>query len=264
MHLPMRKAEYHLASQVCIYCLGEFQKSDLTDEHIVPLHLEGNMVLRKAACRVCAERSNRYEARALHCDLLEPRLLLALKRARAKKRKKIPELPPVFIGDGMGANSDEFNFRLAVEDYPPIIKMFAMEPAGLLVGRARGGELKNFKMVAYHIPRRTSNRRHGITTRTKHDHTSFSLMLAKIGYCYAVAELGIDGFDGRAIRDILMGRRSDIYNFVGGPYDNEYLPRTHLHNLKLKYRNCDKMTTVIVQLFSVYGMPAYEIVVESK
>ena len=54
-----------------------------------------------------------------------------------------------------------------------------------------------------------------VTTRQPFANGPFAKMVAKIGYCYAVAKLGFDAFDGDAIRELLAGKRDDVYNFVG-------------------------------------------------
>ena len=58
-------------------------------------------------------------------------------------------------------------------------------------------------------------------------------MLAKIGYCYAVAEKGFEAFDGDDIRTLLAGKRDDVYNFIGNVAEPEKLANHHLHGLYL-------------------------------
>jgi hypothetical protein len=74
------------------------------------------------------------------------------------------------------------------------------------------------------------------------------MTIAKIGYCFAVAELSLDGFQGDKIRDLLAGRRDDVYNFVGGVSVPETLTNRHLHGLYLRRRG--DWWTVLVHLFA--------------
>ncbi|MGZ0079033.1 HNH endonuclease [Methylomonas sp. YC3] len=75
----------------CIYCLKQFSKEQLTDEHIIPLALNGTLIIRDAACDSCRAISNeKYENPALQADLLVPRLLLGLKRRKKNQKKHMP------------------------------------------------------------------------------------------------------------------------------------------------------------------------------
>ena len=148
--------------------------------------------------------------------------------------------------------------RLTPEEYPNIIQLSVLEPAGKLVGVDRGGDLKSFRIAIVNLgpsPKQRSN----VTTRESRHHTSFALLLAKIGYSYAVAELGIGAFDGSEIRDLLKDRRQDSYNFVGGMSRKEHYAERHLHALYVKRRGA--MVTVVVHLFASLGMVPYEVVV---
>jgi hypothetical protein len=87
-------------------------------------------------------------------------------------------------------------------------------------------------------------------------------MLAKMGYCFAMAERSRDGFNGDEIRELLSGDRDDVFNFVGGSVNEERLTARHLHYLACRERK--SLLTVIVHLFSSYDAPPYEIVVGAK
>lgn len=54
------------AAGKCIYCGCTEQ---LTDEHIVPFALGGNLVLPTASCVACADRTKKYEQRTLRATL---------------------------------------------------------------------------------------------------------------------------------------------------------------------------------------------------
>lgn len=78
------------------------------------------------------------------------------------------------------------------------------------------------------------------------------MMLAKIGYCYAMAEYGEAYFDATDIRDLLLGNRADVYNFVGNTETPERLSSRELHSLYFRRRG--EWLTVLVHLFaSCYG-----------
>jgi hypothetical protein len=202
----------------CIYCLKQVAK--LTEEHIVPLALNGSWVIDGAACEPCRAHSNEaYENAALQCDLLRvPRQLLELRRRRANKKKPLT-MPPVWPGNSAGMTSVEGLERLQLEpdQYPPVFMMVIFQPAGKLLGIDRNVVREGQIRVWFRNIAKSNQQPIGdVTVRQIFDHTSFAHMLAKIAYCYAVAERGLDGFNGEEIRQLLSGERDDIYNFVGG------------------------------------------------
>ncbi|PDS69211.1 hypothetical protein CO651_24565 [Rhizobium phaseoli] len=250
--MPVRN---YPSSGECVFCLEKLSPECLTDEHIIPLALNGSYVLKRAACVDCARYCNRrFEQPALNADFLVPRLMLDLRRRR-KTPKKLP-----LLGLGAEGSNDFLWVEAQAALYPPIITLLAFQPAGLLTAVDRGGSLTNFRIQDYLLPRglgalEFSN----FTTRHPHEHTAFSLSLAKMAYCFAVGELGVTGFEGADIRDLLFGRREDTYNFVGGIAQKEHLSGANLHGLYIRRRG--DFVTAVVHLFASCGMEAYEIVV---
>lgn len=76
----------------------------------------------------------------------------------------------------------------------------------------------------------------------------FAMMLAKIAYCYTMAEYGETYFDAKDIRDLLLGNRHDVYNFVGNTETPERLATRELHGLYFRRRG--EWLTVLVHLFA--------------
>ncbi|MGO6689770.1 HNH endonuclease [Rhizobium leguminosarum] len=239
----------------CVFCLEPFSPGSLTDEHIIPRALNGSYILKKGTCVECAAYCNkRFEQLALNTDLLVPRIMLELRR-RKKTEKKLPLL-------GLGNEGSE-DFRWVEAQavlYPPIITLIMFQSAGLLSGVDRGGNLSNLSIQDYFLPRGLGALEFSsFTMRQPHRHTEFSLSIAKMAYCFAVGELGVGGFDGGDIRDLIMGRREDNYNFVGGISQEEQLSQAHLHGLYLRTRG--EFLTTIVHLFASCKMKPYEVVV---
>jgi len=200
----------------CIFCRTELPPEALTDEHIVPLSLNGSLVIRKGTCEPCRKRSNeKYEWAALDNDLLAPRRLLALRRRQGKRKKAPTALPPIAVGDATMDRDAKFELELTKEQYPNSFSLIHFPPAGLLVGIDRGADITELRLQTFDLGNR-AGRATNVTTREPRINGPFALMLAKIAYCFAVAELGLDGFDRDNIRDLLAGRRGDVYNFIGG------------------------------------------------
>ncbi|MBX4997601.1 hypothetical protein [Rhizobium lentis] len=85
------------------------------------------------------------------------------------------------------------------------------------------------------------------------------MVVAKMAYCYAIAERGLNAFDATDLLDLLMGRRDDIFNFVGRPVEDEHLAMLRLH--KFYFRKRGDIITVIVHLFASFGGPKHEVVI---
>jgi hypothetical protein len=225
----------------CIMCLSRLPDAELTREHIVPMNIGGELIIERAVCDSCRKYGNRaYEEAASYADFYVPRLLLG--------------------NLTMGDDRSLFDLELAISQYPPVFEMLIFEPAGQLIDKDLGGNLTNFRISFVNIGIETTRLvAGGVTMRHQHDHTAFALTLAKIGYCYAVAKRGLDGFNGAAIRDLLLGKRADVYNFVGGVLESRLLTDRELHKLYLQQRG--DLLTVIVHLFASCKMLPYEIVV---
>lgn len=241
----------------CIFCLDD--KCTLTKEHIVPAALNGTWVIQKATCRKCQDRHT-YERDTLKIDLLVPRVLLSL-HGRQRDNKKPLELPLVTLVNHTyrGAN---LKLRLEPSEYPPIFFVPHFPPAGLLVGEVRGSDITQMGVAAVNLSgllKRNARPRWDVDLCQTCISGALPKTVAKIAYCFAVSELGLDGFDGDAMRDFLSGRRDDIYTFVGGGKEEASLPRKYLHELQLRQQG--PFQTALVGLFASCGAPTYEVVV---
>ncbi len=239
----------------CIYCLERFEAADLTDEHIIPLALSGSLIIRKAACEQCRDRtSTSFENAALQADFLIPRLLLELKRRKKATPKRLP-LANVKLDDGR----ELLSIELELSQYPTIVQFQVFQHAGHLVGVERSGSLDRMKFSFINLPLPRTFAYQSFETRHKIDFTAFALTLAKIAYCYAIAERGISGFDGSEMRSLLLGHRSDTFNFVGGPLEVATPKINQLHWLSFRQRGA--WLTVVVHLFASFGVSPYEVAV---
>jgi hypothetical protein len=256
----MRKHRYHLEAK-CVFCrvdLSGFPPEQRTTEHIIPRALNGTLEIVDGVCDACAKISNKlYEHDALNNDLLLPRRLLALKppRKRGKNQKPRLPLPPVDLGSG------SYDTYLSDGDHPGLFSLVGFPPPGRLAKVDRGGELSSLFLNVFSI---VDGRPKYETSRQSNDFKNgpFALTLAKIAYCYAMAELGDLAFDGEDIRDLLLGKRGDVYNFVGSTREIATLPSFELH--ELFFRKKGKWLTVLVHLFASFSRGEcrpYEVVV---
>jgi hypothetical protein len=243
----------------CIFCAS---KSDLTDEHIVPRALSGagEIVFEAASCATCNGYANRtYEQKAWENDFIGVRHMLELKQSK-RRRSSERRMPKVAYN---AANEDplptaEFRHTLPAAHYPPIYQYVFHEPAGLLVGVDKSSGVSSIRLGLLHLGKKNITPV-GVETRMPMIMGITEMVVAKMAYCYAIAECGIDAIDATALLDLLMGRREDIFNFVGSPIEKEQLAMLQFH--KFYFRKRGELNTVIVHLFSSFDGPKHEVVI---
>jgi hypothetical protein len=265
----------------CVFCMSGFGPQSLTDEHIVPLFLNGTWIIRGGTCIRCAKQSNDYyENSASNTTFLSIRLFLGLDRRKSRKK----EYPRVAMGNQLYSSRSNFDTLLQNDDRPKLFTMPCFQPAGILRGvyitdheliqaeylqfdhrefkieTVLGRRIRNSGRAIMPVRTHMKSDDIDITVDEEHDINAFLLTLAKIGYCYAVATLGsLDTFDSRSIRALLLGERRDVANFVGGLFQAEDFPCDFLHGLHIRVRG--GALTVVVHLFSCLNIKPYEVVV---
>lgn len=245
----------------CIFCIDRaLPPRELTEEHIIANALGGTLRFKEAACRQCAETMNkRFEQPSLNADFYVPRLLLQL---RAKGKETTKKLPPVALGkvDISKPGSEGFDTYLTREQYPKVLQFLVFGEPGKIVGKVYGG-IESIQLSLSNI----SNAHETIGApleaayRTPIMPYEFGMAIIKIAYSYAVAECGIETFDGTEIRELLAYRREDIRNFFGCP-ENYIKRKMHfLHHLS--WSVIKGYIVVKVHLFASYGIRPYIVVV---
>ena len=241
----------------CIMCLCD--DKPLTREHIVPYGLssKGQMFIKQGTCLECNGGMNeRFENPAMQNDFLDARAVLALKRRKRKNQVPI-KTHPVRV---LGADGRMHELQLKAAEHPGDVSWQTLRPAGLLTGedRDKDGTLTELAVwFANLTPGRTKWRE--IEFRTPHIAGATPMLMAKAGYAYASVKLGLDAFDGTDMRNLLLGNRTDIYNFVGGLSVKEELDTdSAFHQFYLRKRG--ELQTVVVHMFASFDAPPWEIV----
>jgi hypothetical protein len=168
--------------------------------------------------------------------------MLEFKRRKKKTKKK---LPPMF-GQPTAhlANVDHLDpLELELSQYPRIMTLPNFRPPGKLinVNRTLPGSPEyqqwfyNFSHIVK-LPESPDDSKVQIL-RQLFDINATGLMVAKIAYCFAVAELGMSGFRGDEIRQLICNEKdNEVYNFFGGSLDDERLTNRYLHGLAFRER----------------------------
>jgi HNH endonuclease len=249
----------------CIYC-GCTSKR-LTEEHIIPLGLGGDLILPEASCEDCnAITGTVVEGPCLQKMLIAPRTHWKIKTRRPKKR---PTMLPV----GIGEPEKDFEWRGAsITDHPLAFGLPVFAPAGILTNEPPRREFHLLTAWAYKSDEADDRlKAHGETAGMWQWFSPelFCRMLAKIAHSFVVAELHLDSFVA-FLPDIILGRSEIISHHVGGTIAPDVPPTSTpagselQHDLAIYYRSVRDGPPVVsatVQLFSTLHAPVYEVIV---
>lgn len=235
----------------CLYCLAG--GVPLTEEHLIPRALGGRLTLPDAVCDPCRRITGRLEQATLDREFAVPKTLLALKRRRARG-KGPSRLPPVRLDGDLGEAA-----TLTADTFPRGFALPAFEPAGLLGDVDRLAIPPHIDFVACVLNLGTPIRRSVAATTPLVDPWAYAHSIAKWAYSLAVAERGLDCCDTQAMRDLMLGRRNDLFAFVGTPAPRVAPAREWLHDASM--RESGPWLTVTLALFASAGMTPYEVVI---
>lgn len=252
----------------CIYCgsetYAEGSPGRLGDEHIIPEGLGGRLILKEASCKECETITSRTELEWLRSSFYAARV----QKVFGKKKKRVPTTLPLKIT----ANGAVVTKAVPLKKYPALVVTLLFdspevlnghEPVEkVLTGGVACGMLPTFgELMKEHLavgavtiepPRKSA--------------TSIQLgrMLAKIAHSYAVAELGIDGFDAVLTANILGTDTRHLSYYIGGSQD---IPPSISLSYRLSLSTVFSTTgqafyEVKIRLLSdIQGMPLYRVIV---
>jgi len=244
----------HAALGHCMYCLEPGGPGIvLTEEHLVPRALGGRLTLRDAVCEACRRLTGRREQSTLDREFAVPRTLLAMKRRRARA-KGPARLPPVELAGG-----DASPVTLAADAFPRTFALPVFERAGLLAGVDGAAPPARIDFVSCTLDLGTIARRTVAAPPALPDPAAYGHSIAKWAYALAVAERGSRCADTRALRDLMLGRREDVFAFVGTAPQRTPASREWLHDVA--FHEQDGWLVATLALFASAGMAPYEVVI---
>lgn len=249
--IAMRAARYAPLDR-CIFCLATGVPR--TEEHLIPRALGGRLTLRDAACEPCRRITGRLEQATLDREFAVPKTLLALKRRRARASGP-SQLPPVTIA------GDDASSALTAATFPRTFPLPAFGPPGLLSGVAREAA-PHVEVVDCFLNLGTPTRQARAASPPLADPHAYAYAIAKWAYALAVAERGLGGFDTQPMRDLMLGRRDDVFAFVGTPALRASASREWLHHFAV--HDDGPWLTVTLALFASAGMTPYQVVIGPK
>lgn len=242
----------------CIYCASQVE---LSDEHIVPYSLNGAWVLEKASCPTCRDKTSRFERHISREAFLPARAKLGLQTYRPKER---PRQFPLMITKPDGST---FSVVADSTDHPSsmVFPVFRL-PAKL------GGVLADADIHMEAQVQITSASNELLdSVLSKHEGTSvteivsyrpvaLAQLVAKIAYCFAVVELGLEAWEEVYVLRAILGDSTRIGEFVGSPAEYASVGDDRLHVVTVGHSEQDE-TLAWVRLFASFGAPTYVVVV---
>lgn len=241
----------------CIY--SGTRDAALGKEHAVPYGLNGPWTLLKASCDACARITHRFERDVMRRLWPDIRNVLAMQSRRRDKRS--PTLPLIVQRSGakeiIQVPRSEYPTYLLTPLFPPPAIFWSDKPVP--------GVFANLATVHLTGPtfQEASQQHPGadfIRARTNFSAEDFARTVAKIGFCAAVAALGLGALTQTPIRDVILGSDPCIGYWVGSWY-GEPVNGTHggLHEIRVKYGSSDSQIHVFVRLFAQFGAPEYHV-----
>jgi hypothetical protein len=243
----------------CIYCDATVYAPDanrkLGDEHIIPLALDGDLVLPEASCRTCERLTGNDEAK------LAGGIFLAFRTkhnfpSRSKKKDRPTHLP--FFGR-------DKRVELKVEDAPINLMMLRFDKPDLL-NLSRDNSSKTRKIMLWRnidaefSPHLASE---GVDYYTSplFDVAIFCRFLAKIAHSYCCAVIGASSFKPMLRNFIRRKEDENRFKYVGGLLEPE--PETEsLHELSIEVVEVGDIQYVVtrIRLFAMRKGPTYRVV----
>ncbi len=233
----------------CLYCLATGVPR--TEEHLIPRALGGRRTLRDAVCEPCRRATGRLEQATLDREFAVPKTLLALKRrrARADGPKRLPDV--VLAGDDRASTLDAATF-------PRAFALPAFEPPGLLADRTAAVPPR-IDFVDCRLDLGTPSRQAAAAPPALPDPFAYAWSIAKWAFAATVAERGLQACDLQPMRDLMLGRRDDVFAFVGTPAPRVVASREWLHDVA--WREDGGHLVATLALFASAGMTPYEVVI---
>jgi len=252
----------------CIYCGSTAYRKDqpndareLGEEHIVPRSIGGTMVLPRASCLECESITSGFEDKCLK-GFFQSRAHLGLKSRRTRKQ---PNKLAVFVQPTEWQTG--FMSNLSLSDHPGIIFNILAPPAGLFTGILPRNEYYGVsgtwvvdevqeKLKRFRGSRIYFNGKHGTKI------SDYGRLLAKIAHSYAVAELGLYGFDPLLV-PYIREESLDLWNYVGSALHPEPVSSS-LHEVSFVSRKTfsgEDVLTCRIRLFAQFDTPIYYVIV---
>lgn len=246
----------------CIYCYRASPEVNLTREHIIPDGLGGDLYVPEASCIECAQLTNGFERHTITNAFRYGRGLLGI---RSRKRRGKNRDAQTYLAAPLGQETlSEF---VAHPDMPWMFTFLSCTGRPNMLERFPV-TIDDRRMIALrsaHIDWSQAN----LQIKVHQGH--YWRMVAKIAHAYAVATLGLDGFEHRLVEFICNPVLLTPRDYMG-VLDGYDIGEGGLHWIELvtefvkvpSYNSFGfrfvQLAIVRLKLFAPYGAPTYEII----
>lgn len=244
----------------CMYC-GAQPPTPLTKEHIVPQGLGGGLILPRSSCEPCRQITQKFEELCLRKMLLPYRLRFDL----VQREHEIKPTMEITVENETNLETKVIP-RISGPHY--LLLPVLEQPPGLLIGQPpRPGMPYHLQFAGNadqlrDIPGIVGGQR--VHFNAHIDMGSYLRMIAKIAHSFAVAQIGIDGFNAD-LREIILGHNFDMASFLMGGSRDDIPVRenglSHQVGLGIIPWGPIQFVRVRVRLFARHNSPAYDIIV---
>lgn len=249
----------------CIYCGAT---DNLSDEHVVPFALGGNLVLPDASCPRCAKITSRFERRVLRGFMLEA-------RTTGKFPTRRPRHRPIMVKVKVKRGGRLEEIVVPANEATGFMLLVRFDRATFVSGRPpmHGLSLSGVETVGF--GRNLKEYADSLGTKTIQgsvtiDAISFARIIAKIGYGFAVAECGEFPRNECPVLPFILGTADDGGTWIGSvPHVREAGEQANFRLLLTELSGViegveEKITVALVKLFASSGTTGYEVVVRRR
>lgn len=200
----------------CIYC--NVTEPPLTKEHIIPLSLNGKLVLRAASCPLHAKLTSALEMDVARRAYGNHRALEGTSTRHKEEREKL--LSSKVEINGIDRSGLPVSTKIDMKDFPRLPLQVVMLPPKVL-RHGSNSDLLGITLKVEAEDGRFDALFKELGWRTIEAESppliadSFIRVLAKIAHSYTVAIFGNNGFE-RVLLPTILGETEDITQFVGG------------------------------------------------
>jgi hypothetical protein len=250
----------------CIYCGAT---SLLKDEHIIPHSLGGTAVILQASCADC-EKITSYLDGYLARDIFnEYRSHVGIQSRRRKQR------PATLLASFLKIDGSEEVRSYPAKEQPYMLRMPIWHLPGIALGKPPSPE---FEITQSHIYNFVTSevdewmKAEGIKIGIWPyiNYPTFARAIARIAFCQAVTQFGLDGFNHLDLPALILGSYPNAPHYVGVGREDPPPPdaRAILHKVEIQgfAKDGTNYWMASVRLFAHsgykdHGMPIYRVIV---
>ena len=243
----------------CIYC-GSTE--DLTDEHIVPYGLGGNLILPKSSCKVCAGITSKFELSVQRGSMQPARVYRDIQSR--KQHETAPEIYSLIVEKDNKSES----ISVPLDEYPILVTFPIFSVPGYLLNEkeTKGIKLQGNVSISFGMKPGDVIKKYGATRLVVEPAgdkpTDFARMIAKIAFSMGVATGAFGDIDYAKsfVLPAILGERDNIGHFVGTITEPIVSPKYHLHRVLIHPDEEKGLLIGDVQIFSDSETPRYGVI----